>query len=77
MNSDLKIGDVVMLSPTTEWNTSDVMNPLYAEGVVTDIDPRTTYSHGWVTVDWENTEKGLTNAYRLCNNDLILQDGGE
>jgi hypothetical protein len=75
MNTDLKVGDIVKLSPETTWSTSDVMNPLNTEGVVTDIAERTSYSCGWVTVSWVNTEESLTNSYRLCDDDLLLQQG--
>jgi hypothetical protein len=75
MNTDLKVGNIVKLSPETMWNTLTEVNPLDTEGVVTDIAERTSCSCGWVTVSWFNTEESLTNSYRLCDNDLLLQQG--
>ena len=66
MNKDLEIGEVVKLSPTTGWSTSDVMNPLNIKGIVVSQDK------GWTGVDWSNTENGLTNMYKSNEEDLII-----
>lgn len=37
MNKDLKLGEKVLLSSTTGWSVSDIMNPLNTEGEVVSV----------------------------------------
>lgn len=65
-NIDLRVGDLVMLSPDTRWNTSDLWNPLNEVGEVVFI-----YTDGGVYVKWESYDGGV--RYSRGDSDLILQ----
>jgi len=71
MNKDLEIGTPVKLSLDTEWNTSDVMNPLNTVGKVI------AQEGGWTEVGWSNTDEGLTNSYKAYDTDLNAVDDTE
>lgn len=62
-NADLNVGDIVQLSPDTEWELGIPHNPLNTDGVVEEIGEYT------VDVIWDN---GTWNDYRLEDDDLIL-----
>lgn len=63
-NNEYQIGDKVFLLEQTSWNTLAVMNPLNVVGEIVDEDG------DWVYVDWSNTDKGLTNAYKRFDFDF-------
>lgn len=65
MNKDLKVGDKVLLSEYTTWDTSWAGNPLNTVGEVVGVDE---YD---VEVLWSN---GRNNLYCLEDFDLILQE---
>lgn len=70
-SKEIEVGATVMLSHGTRWNTSNAMNPLNTKGVVVDQDTMWTY------VDWENTQEGLTSAYKdLVVVESLLEDKG-
>jgi hypothetical protein len=65
MNSDLEIGDYVMLSPETQWDTNHERNPLDCEGLVMD---NGITDGAWIEVQWNN---GTWNRYKVTDSDLI------